>query len=136
MPFLQQCQPIVLVAEDEILVRTGIALQLQDAGCDVIEAADAAEALREFEAHGAITTVFTDVNMPGPFDGLSLLHKIFQLRRDVQLILTSGRRSPSTSEMPAGAHFLPKPYDYKSLAELIMAAQPPGDGLNSPGFSS
>jgi two-component system, response regulator PdtaR len=122
MSNLHQRPPVVLVAEDEVLVRTCVVIQLQDAGCDVIEAGDAAEALREFETHGDITTVFTDVNMPGPFDGLSLLHKIFQLRSGVQLILTSGRGPPLENEMPVGVHFLPKPYDCQSLADLIMAA--------------
>jgi DNA-binding response OmpR family regulator len=87
----------------------------------VIEAADAEEAFRAFQACDGITTVFTDINMPGPFDGLSLVHKVFQLRSSVQLILTSGRGSPPTREMPLGARFLPKPYDCTSLAALIMA---------------
>ena len=119
---LHQNQPLVLVVEDESLVRICVAVQLQEAGCDVIEAADAEEAFREFEAHDGITTVFTDVNMPGPFDGLSLVHKVFQLRSSVRLILTSGRGPPLRHEMPAGAHFLPKPYNCTSLAALIMAA--------------
>jgi DNA-binding NtrC family response regulator len=122
METLRQYQPVVLVVEDENLVRICVAMQLQEAGCAVIEAEDAAEAFREFEAHSGITTVFTDINMPGPFDGLSLVHKVFQLRSSVQLILTSGRGSPLGHEMPAGAHFLPKPYDCTSLAALIMAA--------------
>jgi two-component system, response regulator PdtaR len=122
MGTLRLHQPVVLVVEDESLVRICVAMQLQDAGCDVIEAEDATEAFREFEAHGDITTVFTDINMPGPFDGLSLVHKVFQLRSSVQLILTSGRGSPLGHEMPAGAHFLPKPYDCTSLATLIIAA--------------
>jgi CheY-like chemotaxis protein len=118
---LRQHPPLVLVVEDESLVRICVVVQLQDAGCDVIEAADATEAFREFEAHDGITTVFTDINMPGPFDGLSLIHKVFRLRSSVQLILTSGRGSPLRHEMPAGAQFLPKPYDCTSLADLIMA---------------
>jgi DNA-binding response OmpR family regulator len=122
MSALGQHHPVVLVVEDESLVRICVAIQLQDAGCDVIEAADAAAALREFKAHDAITTVFTDVNMPGPFDGLSLTHKIFDLRSTVRLILTSGRDAPRIHEMPVGAHFLPKPYDCTSLAALILAA--------------
>ena len=94
----------------------------RDAGCSVIEAADGEEALRVFEAHSDVTTVFTDINMPGPFNGLSLAHKIFQMRPQVQLILTSGRGSPSEAEMPVGGHFLPKPYDCDQLTALIRAA--------------
>ena len=95
---------------------------MEDAGFHVIEAADAEAALREFEDHALVTTVFSDINMPGAFDGLSLMHKIFRLRPDVQLILTSGRGVPLGAEMPVGARFLLKPYNANQLTSLIRAA--------------
>ena len=113
---------LILIVEDEALVRVCTAALLEEAGCYVIEAADAEEALRAFEAHAEVTTVFTDVNMPGPIDGLALAHRIFRLRPQVQLILTSGRPPPSEAEMPAGGVFLPKPYDCGQLTALIRAA--------------
>jgi CheY-like chemotaxis protein len=113
---------LILVVEDEALVRVCTAALLEDAGCRVIEAGDAEEALRAFEAHDQVTTLFTDINMPGPINGLSLAHRIFRMRPRVQLILTSGRGSPSEDEMPAGGHFLPKPYDCHQLTALIRAA--------------
>jgi two-component system, response regulator PdtaR len=69
-----------------------------------------------------VTTVFSDINMPGAFDGLSLINKIFRLRPDVQLILTSGRGLPPDAEMPVGARFLLKPYHTNQLTSLIRAA--------------
>jgi CheY-like chemotaxis protein len=113
---------LILVVEDEALVRVCTAALLEDAGCAVIEAGDAEEALRAFEAHSGVTTLFTDINMPGPINGLSLAHRIFQMRPHVQLILTSGRGSPPEGEMPTGGHFLPKPYDCGQLTALIRAA--------------
>jgi CheY-like chemotaxis protein len=115
-------RPFVLVVEDEALVRNCTVAQLEDAGFAVIEAADAEEGLREFEDHALVTTVFSDINMPGAFDGLSLMHKIFRLRPKVQLILTSGRGFPPNAEMPAGARFLMKPYNANQLTALIKAA--------------
>ena len=122
MSRLNKAPVLILIVEDEIIVRICTAALLQDAGCSVIEAADGEEALRAFEAHADVTTVFTDINMPGAFNGLSLAHKISHLRPQVQLILTSGRGSPSEAEMPAGGHFLPKPYDCAQLTALIRAA--------------
>ena len=122
MSCLTRNTALILIVEDETLVRVCTAALLEDAGCQVIEAGDAEEALRAFEAHAQVTTVFTDINMPGPIDGLSLAHKIFRMRPQVQLILTSGRGSPSEHEMPAGGHFLPKPYDCSQLPALIRAA--------------
>jgi CheY-like chemotaxis protein len=113
---------LILVVEDEALVRACTAALLEEAGCSVIEAADGEEALRAFEANAQVTTVFTDINMPGSFNGLALAHKIFRLRPQVQLILTSGRGALSEAEMPTGGHFLPKPYDCGQLTALIRAA--------------
>jgi CheY-like chemotaxis protein len=122
MPCLAKNTKLILVVEDEVLVRVCTAALLEDAGCQVIEAADAEEALRAFETHSQVTTVFTDINMPGPMNGLLLARAIFRMRPQVQLILTSGRGSPSEAEMPAGGHFLPKPYDCEQLTALIRAA--------------
>jgi CheY-like chemotaxis protein len=113
---------LILVVEDEALVRFCTSALLEDAGCSVIEAGDAEEALRAFETHPRVTTVFTDINMPGPINGLALAHKVFQMRPQVQLILTSGRGWPLEGEMPAGGQFLPKPYDGDQLTALIRAA--------------
>ncbi len=117
-----QANPVVLVVEDEVLVRTCVVDQLADAGFDVISAAEAEEALFAFQNHAGVTTLFTDISMPGRFDGLALAHKIFELRPTVQLILTSGHGEPKKCDMPAGVRFLPKPYDSGSLASLIKAA--------------
>jgi len=119
MSALRKTSPLVLVVEDEWIVRDCTAAQLENAGCGVLEAADAEAALRQFQANEHVTTLFTDINMPGAFDGLSLAHKISRLRPGVQLILTSGRAAPSPSEMPPGGQFLPKPYDFNRLAALI-----------------
>ena len=122
MSNLHKISPVVLVVEDEALVRGCTAAQLEDAGCCVIEAADAEEAFERFELSGLVTTLFTDINMPGPLNGLSLAHKVFQLRPHVRLILTSGGSAPHEAEMPAGGHFLPKPYNYDQLTALVCAA--------------
>jgi DNA-binding NtrC family response regulator len=113
---------LILVVEDEALVRECTAALLEEAGCGVIEARDAEDALRAFEANGRVTTLFTDINMPGPISGLALAHEIHRLRPAVQLILTSGRGAVAKSEMPAGGHFLPKPYHCSQLTALIRAA--------------
>jgi two-component system, response regulator PdtaR len=122
MSHLEKSATLILVVEDEALVRACTAALLEEAGCGVIEAADAEEALRAFGIHHQVTTVFTDINMPGPIDGLALAHRIFKLRPNVQLILTSGRGALTESEMPAGGHFLPKPYHCDQLTALIRAA--------------
>ena len=121
MPNLFPQRPFVLVVEDNILVRCCAVAHLEDGGFSVLEAADAEEALQKLDEQGGLTVVFTDIHMPGPFDGLSLAHKVFQRRPEVRLILTSANE-PLKDEMPPDARFLAKPYDCNLLTELIMAA--------------
>ncbi len=107
----------ILVVEDEALVRDCTVAQLEDDGFEVIGVGNVEEALQAFHSHASLTTVFTDVNMPGPHDGLYLAHTVHALRPDVQLIVTTGR-----GVLPASALFLPKPYRYDALNALIRAA--------------
>jgi len=55
----------ILVVEDETLIRMVGAEILEDAGFDVLEAADADEALRILQAHDDVLLLFSDVDMPG-----------------------------------------------------------------------
>ena len=109
----------ILVVEDETFIRLCAVLDLKDAGYVVFDAADAQEALRVFGEHPEITTLFTDINMPGAVDGLALAHLIAGLNSGVQLIITSGRTEPTRRNMPAGACFLCKPYTSSAVSALI-----------------
>lgn len=112
----------VLVVDDECLVRMVASDALIEAGFLVREACCASDALSELAGHPEITVLFSDINMPGAFDGLELARQVHVLRPDVQLILTSGRVRPTTREMPDGA-FLAKPYSAPDISALIHAAR-------------
>ena len=68
--------PLVLVVEDEFLVRMNAVFLLEEAGFDVLEAGSADEAIALLEARKDIRIVFTDINMPGSMDGLRLAQAI------------------------------------------------------------
>jgi CheY-like chemotaxis protein len=112
--------PSVLVVEDEVLVRTVVAMYLRDCGFQVVEASNADEAIRVLEAGLAVDIVFSDVNMPGSMDGFALARWLRQKRPGLQLILTSG--APQKAE-DLGEHrpFLAKPYDHAALERQIRA---------------
>ena len=112
----------VLVVEDEVFICACTVLELQDAGFTVIATHTAPEALEAFLSHPEVTAVFTDVNMPGAFDGLSLARQIAKLRPKVQVIITSGRGQPPACEMPKGSQFLAKPYESRMVTALLDAA--------------
>jgi CheY-like chemotaxis protein len=108
--------PVVLVVEDEALVRMVAAEFLRDAGYSVLEAEDAREALAVFESGAPVDAVFSDVQMPGPMDGLMLAAWVREHHR-TPVLLTSGGRDLAriASQFGTGA-FLPKPY---ALQEIL-----------------
>src|SRR3954469_3859229 len=61
---------VILLVEDEVLVRMVAADVLEDAGFTVLESTNAEEALRLLETRPDVQVLFTDVNMPGALDGL------------------------------------------------------------------
>ena len=66
-------RPVVLVVEDdEFLLRMNAAEMIGDAGFNVVEAGNADEAIAILEARPDIHVVFTDIQMPGSMDGLKL----------------------------------------------------------------
>ena len=60
--------PLVLIVEDELLVRMNALSLLEEAGFGVLEAASADEAFSLLERRKDIRIVFTDINMPGSMD--------------------------------------------------------------------
>lgn len=115
------CQGRVLVVEDEPLVRSFNADMLSDAGFEVLEAADAVEALRVLESRDDIQVVFTDVEMPGSIDGFDLAMRIGAQWPDIGVLVTSGRRYPNEVFTASSRRFVPKPFRVAQVVELIDA---------------
>ena len=64
----------VLVVEDEPIIRMNAVDMLEEAGFEVLEAANADTALRLLEARAdEIAVLFTDIHMPGSMDGMALV---------------------------------------------------------------
>jgi CheY-like chemotaxis protein len=109
---------VVLIVEDEPLVRLTGADLLADAGFEVLEAGNADEALRILEATSKVRVVFSDVEMPGSLDGLALARNICQRWPSVGIVLTSGHCIRAET-IPREGRFLPKPYDGQALVRQI-----------------
>lgn len=122
---------LALVAEDDPLIRMEAADALGDVGFDVLEAGTAAKALEQLEQHPEVALLFTDVQMPGPFDGLALAHEARRRWPQMPIIVVSGKATPSPAQLPEGARFLSKPYHSRVLERLIREVQA-GTPLNSP----
>lgn len=109
---------VVLVVEDESLIRTSAVEMVKEAGFEAIEAWDAAEAIRILESRNDIRAVFTDVQMPGSIDGLKLAQLVRSRWPPVALIVTSGHANHE-GDLPTGGRFLSKPYQSSELGATL-----------------
>jgi CheY-like chemotaxis protein len=119
-------QTVVLIVEDEVLIRMDAVDMIRSGGFDVIEAQDADEAIEILERRPDITIVFTDVHMPGSMNGLKLAAAIRGRWPPIKIVATSGEAKLSADDLPSGSRFLAKPYSAQeivgTLRELSAAA--------------
>jgi len=119
---------VVLVVEDEVLVRMMLADVLDEAGFRVVEAAHADEALRVLAARNDVETRVTDVEMPaGSMNGYRLAQQVKQAYPALQIVVVSGREGPGLGDLPDRAAFLAKPVHPETLVRLLrsLVSQPP-----------
>jgi CheY-like chemotaxis protein len=109
-------RPVVLVVEDEFLIRMHAAEMIEEAGFDVVEASNADEAVAILETRLDIAVVFTDIQMPGSMDGLKLAKAVRDRWPPIHIVATSGLVDVRTDELPEGGRFLSKPY---SPAQIV-----------------
>jgi CheY-like chemotaxis protein len=112
-------RPVVLIVEDEYLVRTGTRAAVEMAGFDVLEAGDADEAIAILTARNDVSLIFTDIHMPGSMDGLKLAHFVRDRWPPVKIVATSARVRIAESDLPEGGRFLPKPYSAADIASTL-----------------
>ena len=80
---------VILLVEDEILIRLDLAEELRAAGMTVIEASNADEARAVLASIDRVSLVITDVRMPGRDDGLKLARWLRQEMSDIRIVLMS-----------------------------------------------
>ena len=112
-------QKTVLVVEDEPLVMIDAIQALEEAGFDVVDAYDGEHALLRLAERPEIAALFTDVNMPGRYDGVALARMVHEQRPDVVVVITSGAVKLARDQIPDDGRFVSKPYDGRRVADLI-----------------
>jgi CheY-like chemotaxis protein len=112
-------QPVVLIVEDEFLIRMDARDMVRSAGFEVVEAENADEAILILEDRLDITVVFTDVQMPGSMDGLKLAAAIRGRWPPIKIVATSGMLKISEDDLPAGSRFLRKPYSAAQITRTL-----------------
>ena len=114
---IQKKPIVVIVVEDEPMVRMAAVGAFEDAGFEVLEGKNAQAALLILKTEGSrVQALFTDVEMPGVMDGLMLAQQIHQEWPLISVTVASGQVIPGVDDMPANSRFFKKPYD---LAHVV-----------------
>lgn len=115
-------QGLILLVEDEEMVRGITARLLRARGYEVLEAEDGEAALALAQTHaGRIDLMISDVVMPG-LDGPGLLAAARPFLQSAPVLFISGYAEAEFSDLLEGepnVSFLPKPLDIKTLAEQV-----------------
>jgi two-component system, response regulator PdtaR len=113
--------PVVLIVEDDPLLRLLAVEVVEEAGYVALEAGDADEALALLESHPDISVLFTDVNMPGSMDGLKLAHAVRDRWPPIKILLVSGKVRLHPFQLPSDSCFVGKPYRAAVMVEQLRS---------------
>jgi PAS domain S-box-containing protein len=116
---------VVLVVEDDALVRRYVVTQVESLGYTTLEASNAAEALDVIGNAAAVDLLFTDVIMPGPMNGRQLVDEASKRRPSLKTLFTSGYTENAIvhhGRLDSGVLLLAKPYRRSDLARMMRMA--------------
>ena len=108
---------VVLVVEDEPLLRELVVETIEDAGFVALGAGDAEEAIVLLQARPDIAVMFTDINMPGSMDGLELAQTVRDRWPPIKILVASGQIRLQQSDLP----FLEKPYRGETMIARLRS---------------
>jgi CheY-like chemotaxis protein len=111
---------VILVVEDDPMVRAVTGDTLEDDGFEVIEAPTGDHALRILQERTDIDVLLTDVEMPGSTDGFQLARTAREMYPRLVIIVVSGGVRSGFSSMAPDARFVPKPYTLRRIIGMIQ----------------
>lgn len=107
-------EPVLLIVEDEILVRVSVCDFLRNAGFTVIEAGNAREALAILKVRNDVALVMTDLHMSGTMEGIELIREIRKTYPRIKVITASAYQNSEPVEAS-----VTKPISLERLLEVI-----------------
>ena len=111
---------VVIIVEDEPLIRMSLVDMVAELGFEVLDAKDAQDALAILNVQAArIGILITDINMPGTIDGIVLANQTKRNWPWISVCVTSGNMPPTIGQLPAGTRFFPKPYDCRTVVAHV-----------------
>jgi DNA-binding NtrC family response regulator len=114
-------KPLVLIVEDEPLIRWSAEAMLAEAGFAFLSATNADEAVALLKRHSQIRVVFSDVAMPGARDGAALVLMTRARWPGIGIVLTSGHDRTLPPSLRDRARFISKPYRDIDLIDAVRS---------------
>ena len=118
----QPATGVILLAEDDDLVRRFATDRLRSRGYDVVEAGSGPEALQALGSMGQLDLLFTDVVMPGGMTGRALADAVLELRPGTPVLYASGYTENviiHNGRLDQGVKLLAKPYSARQLLNRV-----------------
>ena len=110
---------VVLLVEDELLLREMAADALAERGFAVVAVASGEEALQYLLVGHLADALFTDIHLAGEMDGSTLVTLARQLRPELPVVYTSGNALPEQIKPVVGSIFVAKPYSPAAIAQTL-----------------
>ena len=135
----QTPKPVILLVEDESIVREVTRQVLEHAGYQVLESDGPGEAMRLAEVHqGRIALLLSDVVMPG-MNGIDLAHRIQKTQPWLATVFMSGYANPVVLQKAEPlASYIQKPFTVDALlagvAEALAKSSTAGRGASLAGL--
>ncbi|QOZ31991.1 ATP-binding protein [Bradyrhizobium sp. CCBAU 53421] len=124
-PEARGAKEIVLVVEDDRLVRSYVLTQIESLGYTTLSANNGGEALAVLDSGAPVDLLFTDVIMPGAMNGRDLATEAEKRRPGLRVLFTSGYTENAIDQdgkLEQGILFLAKPYSRAQLARMLRVA--------------
>jgi DNA-binding response OmpR family regulator len=111
-------RPTIALIEDEFLLRVALAKAMDDAGYNVVAAANGVEGLSLLQDQ-TIDLAIVDIVLPGRMDGVALVREALRANPHLRAILTSGKPLAEAAQWSDIGTFLQKPYRVPELLATI-----------------
>ena len=110
---------VILLVEDEVLLRLCTADSLRDAGYNVVEAASGEEAIAICRSDLSVDVLFTDINLLGSDNGWDVADYFRAHRPEVPVLYTSGARI-DRARCVHESEFVAKPYQPDNIVNACQ----------------
>jgi signal transduction histidine kinase/CheY-like chemotaxis protein len=121
----------ILVVEDDSDVRAHTIEILRELGYRVLEAYEGDTALGFLASEPDIKLLFTDIGLPGPFNGRQLSDEASKIRPDIKVLFTTGYAQNAIihqGRLDPGVQLIVKPFSFAALAAKIREILDNGSG--------